>query len=143
MSAGIDYGMGKTNIDKKTGIRYGIIPVNNVDFWWDEAEPYYGECGENDDESEESEEFMDEPISYIIKNGDYLAESDSVGDIFIMKSPYFTYCKFCSPCAPGAGYILNQEKDGIKTYCLGPEFYEEEEGIPYKIYEVKTGKEVK
>ncbi len=31
--AGIDYGMGSTNIDLETGIRYGIVSMNSLDEW--------------------------------------------------------------------------------------------------------------
>jgi len=42
MSKGIDYGMGKTNIDHKTGIRYGVIPQNDVlQAWADDSEAVY------------------------------------------------------------------------------------------------------
>ncbi len=42
--AGIDYGMGTTNIDKENGIRYGVIPQNEVlQVWCDSSEAYYGE----------------------------------------------------------------------------------------------------
>ena len=44
MSYGIDYGNGSTNIDPETGIRYGVIPANDVlQCWADESEPDYGE----------------------------------------------------------------------------------------------------
>lgn len=33
---GIDYGRGLTNVDLRTGIRYGVIPENAV-HWWDEG----------------------------------------------------------------------------------------------------------
>lgn len=48
---GIDYGMGRSNIDKDTGIRYGVIPAHDVgQEWWDSSEANYGkptcpECG--------------------------------------------------------------------------------------------------
>jgi hypothetical protein len=51
MSAGIDYGMGRTNVDVKTGIRYGVISQNSVSqAWCDSAEADYGtptcpQCG--------------------------------------------------------------------------------------------------
>lgn len=36
---GIDYGLGKTNIDKDTGIRFGVIPMNDLASWaWGEIE---------------------------------------------------------------------------------------------------------
>jgi len=44
MSAGIDYGMGRTNIDVKTGIRYGVISQHSVSqAWCDSSEADYGE----------------------------------------------------------------------------------------------------
>lgn len=48
--AGIDYGMGQSNIDHETGIRYGVISINELTEWiWDELEGYYPEfcphCG--------------------------------------------------------------------------------------------------
>ena len=40
---GIDYGMGTTNIDKKTGIRYGVISQHEVlQAWCNSSEPEYG-----------------------------------------------------------------------------------------------------
>ena len=41
---GIDYGLGRTNIDTKTGIRFGVISVNDLTQWvWDHVESDYGE----------------------------------------------------------------------------------------------------
>ena len=40
--AGIDYGLGRTNIDDN-GIRYGVIPIHEVtQAWCDESEGFYG-----------------------------------------------------------------------------------------------------
>ncbi len=44
MAKGIDYGNGLTNIDHSNGIRYGVIPANEVlQAWCDSSEPDYGE----------------------------------------------------------------------------------------------------
>ena len=49
---GIDYASGIANIDKRTGIRYGVIPHTDVlQAWEDSSEPFYGpdtcpECGD-------------------------------------------------------------------------------------------------
>jgi hypothetical protein len=41
---GIDYGMGLSNINHETGIRYGVIPQNAVgQSWYDSSEGFYGE----------------------------------------------------------------------------------------------------
>ena len=40
---GIDYGMGNTNIDTKTGIRFGVIAQHEVgEAWYDSSDPNYG-----------------------------------------------------------------------------------------------------
>lgn len=153
---GIDYGLGKTNIDNKTGIRYGVINQHDVgQNWYEESEPYYffycPECGSeigdelpddmacpNCKEQWEGYEFdMIDPSSFFFENNEYSAECGEDGDIFILKSPYFTYAQFCSPCAPGAGYLMNWTDPGIgiKTYCLGHEWFEEK--APYPVYSVK------
>lgn len=46
---GIDYGMGRTNMDTDTGIRFGVIPANDItQSWYDSSDPDYGKpsCGE-------------------------------------------------------------------------------------------------
>lgn len=148
---GIDYGHGKTNIDKKTNIRYEVINQNEVlQAFGDSSEPWYGtyecSCGteyaleENGFECPKCEEQAPEdlePVSWYIKDNEYIAEVDNYGDIFIIKSPYYTKCNFCSPCAPGAGDIINQGNDA-RAYCFGHDWFEDEI-TPYKVYSVKTG----
>jgi len=49
MSKGIDYGLGLSNVDRETGIRYGVIPQGELgDAWFDASELDYGEatCGD-------------------------------------------------------------------------------------------------
>ncbi len=170
----IDYGFGKTNIDKETGIRYGVISQNEVlQAWADDSEAYYGkpeefecpecghehECGVNEVEwgdkticqkcGEEFEiELPDfaEPISHFYDSDGYSCECGDSGDIFIMKSPYYTYGPYCSPCAPGSVYLTDAHKHdpstGIQGYCFGKDWFEDGKA-PYKYYDVKTGEEVK
>jgi hypothetical protein len=152
MDRGIDYGMGNTNIDKKTGIRYGVIPIVEVlQAWCESSEAYYpcDTCeakAEEDNRHEDDDsvdEFVDcsccEPSSWYIKDKEYQAECTDEIDIFITRSPYYTVCQFCSPCAPGAGYILNECKDGIKAYCFGHDWFEDGKA-PYKVYRVSDDK---
>ena len=77
-------------------------------------------------------------VSFTLDDGEYVAECDSYGDIFITKSPYFTTCRYCSPCAPGAGYLMNYDPDGIRAYCFGPDWFDNNVA-PYKVYSVATG----
>ena len=152
---GIDYGMGKTNIDKENGIRYGVIHINRLhEFAWEEFEGIYApgcpSCGELLDDDFESpancphcnelikdgEQFGDEPGGYeYVGDPTYKLELGDDGDIFVIKSPYYTFAQFCSPCAPGAGHLEHYCEDGPKTYCLGAEWFHGEP--PYPIFNVE------
>ena len=85
--AGIDYGMGVTNTDQDTGIRYGVIPHHDVGaVWYEESEPDYGpatcpECGAelsnacevdfgDDDEKEIDEEYYCENCEHGVDSED-------------------------------------------------------------------------
>jgi hypothetical protein len=170
MNAGIDYGIGQTNIDKSTGIRFGVIPSNAVtQAWCDSSEPDYGDaacghCGnpavEYDDDKhgeyqesrgccdyacesceliiDSSEAFSEEQLGATLDDEEYKAFEDSHYDIMILKSPYYTHAQFCSPCAPGAGYLLNPCDDGPRTYCFGHDWFDDGKA-PYPVYSVATG----
>lgn len=164
MTTGIDYGRGITNIDRETGIRYGVINVNEVlQAWADESEGYYGEatcpkcggpvtdmddrctsdfyCADCDESMYDDAVYSDEPLGYSYDREGYKAQQSGDGcDVFIAKSPYFTYAQFCSPCAPGAVHLLSEmgKGDGPKGYCFGHDWFES--GIaPYTVYNVETG----
>lgn len=173
--AGIDYGLGKSNVDTQTGIRYGVIACNacngnavediysngtDLDFeeYIDQAKKAFFGAMEDyiGDESHLADLFNDhlrDAIGEGYENtGDctrYLYESDGLklqvasdGDLWVLKSPYFTRAQFCSPCAPGAGYLANPCDDGPKTYCLGHDWFDYSVA-PYPIYSVETGEEIK
>jgi len=81
-----------------------------------------------------------EANSLYIKEGGYVLQGEcgsytSTFDLWVLKSPYCTMAEGCSPCAPGAGYILNE--GGMATYCLGPDWFED--GVaPYKLLDTDT-----
>ncbi len=159
--AGIDYGLGKTNVSK-SGIRYGVIPANDVGSqWYDSAEANYGKptcpkCGNEANKARKSdfhcprckyhfdsdEAYGDTPNSFFVDDGEIKAEqSGDDSDIFVMQSPYFTYAQFCSPCAPGACYLLNSlesPSDNNRAYCLGHDWFEDCVA-PYPVYSIETG----
>lgn len=172
-SAGIDYGMGTTNVDHATGIRYGVISQNDVSqAWCDSSEAQYGKpscpkCGNAAKEYDGNEDFEsgcgcadfqcdlceyvfdsqeaygEEPQGYTFEDDGYLCEDCLDSDIIILKSPFYTFARFCSPCVPGAGN-LNDAGDvnyGVVTYCFGHDWFEDGKA-PYPVYSVKTGKEV-
>lgn len=163
MGIGIDYGMGTTNRDPATGIRYGVISQNEVlQAWADSSESVYpepepkdcetcggtgqapGGCGEDCDDCEGSgnaeddggfDDFCD-PIGFVYNSQGYNASQGSDdSDIFITKSPYYTRARFCSPCAPGACYLMNPDEDGAKAYCFGHDWFEDGKA-PYPVYRV-------
>jgi len=156
------------NIDKTTNIRYGVIHQNDVPFWCELSEPFYHKT-EAEKELEKIESLEDiteeqelrskilreqieeenqfiEPSSFIIDNSDYQAECVDNVDIFIMKSRFYTYAKFCSPCAPGACYLKDYTpvdevtRDMDKCYCFGLEMFDDTFPCPYPIWEIATDK---
>lgn len=155
---GIDYGLGRENIDHETGIRYGVIPAIAVHYWAEESEAEYGEptcskCGgsaqiidpapidnNNDFHCMDceytfnlDEAYPDSPIGYSYNQGKLQAsQSGDDADIFITKSPYYTHAQFCSPCVPGAGHLGNPMTGGVKTYCFGHDWFDGR--APYPVY---------
>lgn len=67
-------------------------------------------------------------------------------DIFVIKSLYYCWAPPCSPCAPGAGYLMSADKNKngrhhpFKTYCLDSSWFPGGKA-PYKYYEVDSDEE--
>ena len=79
-----------------------------------------------------------DPIGYVLDDGEYKASCGDDGDIFVIRSPFYTHAQFCSPCAPGAGHLGNPCPDGPKTFCFGHDWFDG--GVaPYPVYSVETG----
>ena len=105
-----------------------------------------------------NENYNNDNHGYEYEDKEYILHiSDDNFGIFVIKSPYYTYTKQCSPCAPGAGDLDNpviQERLGempndifmhntVKAYCLPREFFDSEYSkIPYRYYNVSDDKEV-
>lgn len=168
---GIDYGMGRTNIDPKTGIRFGTVHQNEMgDGFFDSVEQEYdpvcpecvtdltdedldavdpkGPCPHCEEEIRRDDCFPEEPSRSVIKEDGIEATIDSQGDIIITKSPFYTHGTFCSPCFPGgvsvgAEYCTNDE-ERPRGYCLPfGWFREENRPKPGTIFRVKDGSVVK
>jgi len=175
--AGIDYSMGRANVDAKAGIHYGVISQHAVgEHWYDSAEPDYGkptcpECGSEVTDTlpdnwkelnleshsphgcddyvclacklllDSSEVTGEEPIGWSFEDGEYTLTDCLDSDVFVLKSPYFTFAQFCSPCVPGAGNLESPCDDGPKTYCLGHDWFEDGRA-PYTVFSVATGEQV-
>ena len=142
------------NRDPNTGIRYGIVSLNEL-AWWalDEFEPITivacPACGaELNDEfdseidschdcghtSEFSEDWYSDPVGWTYQQDEYSLWLDESNEVWVFKSPHTTSkWSHCSPCAPGAAYLKGgfedvRDYDSIEedlAYCLGPEWYEQ------------------
>lgn len=158
---GIDYGLGRSNINKETRLRFGVISQDTVgQAWYEDAEADYGEphcpkCGRELKEPEDrhvcehcgheirwvgDECYGDEPLGFSFEDDKYTLVSCLDFDIMVLKSPYYTYAQFCSPCVPGACNLnspLTEPSENNRCYCLGPEWFEDHKA-PYPVYSVKT-----
>lgn len=85
--------------------------------------------------------YGDDPVGHDFADDNYHLYLNCQNDVWVFKSPFFTYAQFCSPCAPGAGHLNNQrsaDSGAPRTYCLDHSFFEG--GIaPYDVYDVRTG----
>ena len=99
-----------------------------------------------------NEDYMSDTSCYLYEDDGLKIEFDTDdGDLLVIKSPYFTYCK---ACAPNAGYLTDsvtkeeyeenlKSQIGIctlysgfkKAYCLPDDWFEDEKA-PYKYFEV-------
>ena len=196
MSHGHDYGLGQTNIDHATGIRYGCISTHSLSpYFWEDVEHDYGPptcpvCGNDADNPSENPDyngavkpyrehscadhfckdclvyfssedaFPDEPLGWSLVEGTTKIVDCLDSDALVLKSRYYTFAPFCSPCVPGAGNLDNVYADvpeiarstrnavigeapkllsffGVKTYCLDKSFFEHE-ACPYPYWSVET-----
>jgi hypothetical protein len=96
---------------------------NDHDEWRDEGRDFAClSCARSFDSDDA---YPEEPIGgFNLDDGEYLChQGHDDCDIFILKSPYYTYGPFCSPCAPGAVYLRNGSEEGEKAYCLAPDWF--------------------
>lgn len=88
--------------------------------------------------------FGGEPIGWNYSGDGYALVDCLDSDIMVLKSPFYTYAEYCSPCVPGAGN-LNQAGDkqsgGAQSYCLGHDWFEDGKA-PYPVYCIGTNDEI-
>lgn len=165
--AGIDYGLGRSNIDNQTGIRFGVISQYSVmpealdDFYTHGKDIAYDVAV-----SDLQAEFKNDPeglemaleelnCAWETNAGNLLYDRDGYrltgcldNDLFVLRSPYYTHAQFCSPCVPGAGNLdcplkegPNTWKTGNESYCLGHDWFQNGKA-PYPIFSVETGERI-
>jgi hypothetical protein len=175
-----------TNYDEKTGIHYGVISPNSIsaetlnDLIDRSVDTIYESA--KDDLLRDFTSFCDDhnidvsciDTDQIVDGFNQKYENDYHGyeyedkeyslhicddnfGIFVIRSPYYTYTKQCSPCAPNAGDLnspisLSEYEKGdhnafmygtVKAYCLPKDFFDDEYAkIPYRYYRVSDDKEM-
>ena len=178
------------NYDEKTGIAYGVISPNALnqdvlnDISQEGTDPNYEETkksliqdistlcdnyGINIDNididnfiqemADHYESSCDGTFDYSDKEYTLHNSADNFG-LYVIRSPYYTYCQKCSPCAPGAGdlnspvdmdgaggrsepspYQLFSNQCGDKSYCLDSSFFDDGKA-PYRVFRVEDDQEV-
>lgn len=73
---------------------------------------------------------------YESQDGSLVFETASDGSVFVIKSPYYALCSYCSPCAPGAGYLGSE--GSVKAYCLPTDWFNDGDRntAPYTAHKV-------
>ena len=159
-NVGFDYGQGTTNMDPMNGIRFGVISQHSISqAWGDCAEPDYGtphcpKCGQQipfdlhcercDADWDDHECTPEEPVAWRYQKDGFELSDCLDSDVFVTKSPYYTYAQFCSPCVPGAGNLdnpMDRESGAPRTYCLDKSWFEDAKA-PYRYWRVKDNTEV-
>ncbi len=133
----------------------GIVPLTELsdDVDADEFEQYGGGCADYACQHceitlDNMDAFSDEPQGFTYSGDGYELIDCLDSDIMILKSPFYTFAPFCSPCVPGAGNLDSADgRDSAsedclpQTYCLGHDWFEEGKA-PYKVFRVGTGEVV-
>lgn len=129
----IDYGMGKTNLDHETGIRYGVVSMNSLNSWVYEEFMAHGESltmreieedfrAENPDAGDDAvadylSEVQIEEENFRLERDGMILELSHLGGapiIFVVKSPrVVSVGSLCSPCCPGAADLDSDEKTDV------------------------------
>lgn len=121
--------------DDETGCEYGIA---NSDI----GKCHDYQCDDCRWVFESQEAFSDEALSYTYEQEGYVMCSCLLNDIMIVRSPYYTFARFCSPCVPGAGNLDDWDEDnGVMTYCLNHDWFPEGKA-PYPVFRVADDKVV-
>lgn len=129
------------NVDPKTGIRYGVVSLNNLADWvFDEfflngvSETYEAakkeHFGDKEPDDNELEEFND---NFDCDEEEYSLETDGMklllnflGGaplVWVIESPHRAFCAECSPCCPNAGNLDEKREGGVETYDLPKDWY--------------------
>ena len=152
---GIDYSLSQSNHDEMAA--YGVISANSVaSHIWDILEPTYQaacpNCGDDLDDDQvailssdslpcpscdeiiedDQSIYGDEPSGWQSNDPDLeLDYSSDMSVIWVLKSPVAVKSQYCSPCCPGAGNLDSPCDEGVLTYALPLELFDDYNPAPY------------
>jgi hypothetical protein len=92
-------------------------------------------------EQEFNDHYEEQDDQYQYEQDGYILQTSSLG-IYVIKSPYYTFAAACSPCCPNAGDLDTPRASGLKTYCLGVDWFDKDNPVPYPVYSVDTNVEI-
>jgi hypothetical protein len=128
---------------------FGLLPYDyrNTDGKTPKADDYLASVVETvwEEVSEDFQWESDSDDTHRYERDGYVLETSSLG-IYVIRSPFYTFAAFCSPCAPGAGDLDTPRltaESGVKTYCLGPDWFDSEHcTMPYTAFNVSDDTEI-
>ena len=131
------------NHNPETGIRYGIIPVRHFipEIFYEACQPVYNcENCEHKEKMESDEGYdgcdMCEDFENIVDEEGMKMKLGEDDEVWVFKSEHTTRCEECSPCAPNAGFVTDQDDLGEITYCPNPEWLRNPEKLNIKKIQV-------
>lgn len=95
----------------------------------------------NEVEQDWNDRYEEDNDTYRYEQDGYVLETSSLG-VYVIRSPFYTFARFCSPCCPGAGNLDSPDTDGVKTYCLGADWFDDDNPCPYRVFNVADDSEV-
>ena len=75
-----------------------------------------------------------ESSQYRYDHDGVIAETNDRNYIVVIKSPYYTFVRQCSPCYPNAGDLSSPNEHGVKTYCFNEDWFDDYNKCPYPVY---------
>jgi hypothetical protein len=129
-------------------LKEAILEVLNNHICYHDGDP---EINVDDYIDDWNDSYQNDEHKWFYEDAEYTLDfSNDLNAIYVCKSPFYTYCRGCSPCCPGAGdldsIITRDDYDHTefnsmswggakKAYCL-PNDYFEDHKAPYVYFKV-------
>jgi hypothetical protein len=154
------------NTDPKTGIKYGVVSMNALEDWvFDEFfyngrnltyeaaveefeaefEDEHGRPPDDEDHQEWADYYEPQEEQYDLEVPDeglqlHLSYLGGAPLVWVIKSPFVTRTRECSPCVPQGGDLEAKDEQGFDTYDLPLDWYRPEDRVELKARRKVGGK---